>query len=58
MMILKNFDLANGFVPDWMHGVCLGVVKKMLSLWLNTANRMDLFYIGNKVPIPCYFSTF
>ena len=49
MMLLKDFNLVNGFVPDWMHGVCLGVVKKMLKIWLNGANRMEVYYIGHKV---------
>ena len=48
MMLLKDFDLANGFAPDQMHGVCLGVVKNMLKIWLNGTNRMEIYYIGHK----------
>lgn len=48
-MLFKNFNLVDGFVPDWMHGVCLGVVKNLIALWLNSENRSKAFYVGDKV---------
>ena len=58
-MLLKDFNLVDGFVPDWMHGVCLGVVKNLIALWLNSENRSKAFYVGDKVsyaiPITCKF---
>jgi len=48
-MLFKNFNLVDGFVPDWMHGVCLGVVKNLIALWLNSENRCKAFYVADKV---------
>lgn len=48
-MLFKDFNLVEGFVTDWMHGVCLGLVKNLLALWLNGEHRTKDFYIGNKV---------
>lgn len=48
-MLFKNFNLVDGFVPDWMHGVCLGVVKNLIALWLNSENRSKAFYVGDKI---------
>lgn len=32
---LPWFDLVLGIVPDYMHGVLLGVTKQLLNLWLS-----------------------
>lgn len=32
-LFLKYFDI-NGFVIDYIHGVCSGIMKLLLSLWL------------------------
>lgn len=34
-MLFKDFNLGEGFVRDWMHRACLGLVKNLLALWLN-----------------------
>lgn len=49
-MLFKEFNLVEGFVSDWMHGVCLGLVKNLLALWFNGEHKTKDFYIGNKVP--------
>lgn len=38
-MFLKHFNITNGFVIDYMHGVCSGVMKMMLGLWFGKANK-------------------
>ena len=48
-MLFKEFDLVEGFVPDWMHGICLGLIKNLLAFWLNGEHKSKDFYIGNKV---------
>ena len=48
-MLFKDFNLVEGFVTDWMHGVCLGLVKNLLALWFNGEHKTKDFYIGNKV---------
>lgn len=48
-MLFKEFNLVEGFVPDWMHGICLGLIKNLLAFWLNGEHKSKDFYIGNKV---------
>ena len=50
-MLFKEFSLVEGFVPDWMHGICLGLIKNLLAFWLNGEHKSKDFYIGNKVYI-------
>ena len=40
------FDLIRSFAIDWMHCVCLGVVKYIMQLQLSEGNRDKDFYIG------------
>lgn len=44
LTILPNLDIVNDFVLDYMHLVCLGVFKRVLTYWLrlgNTACRLS-----------------
>lgn len=43
------YDICEGTVIDSLHGVYLGVVRKLLTLWFGKANRMDPFSIRSKV---------
>ena len=43
----KEFDLVEGVVIDYMHVVCLGVVRALLEKWLT--HRDESYFIGNKV---------
>lgn len=36
---LLSFDIIDGFVPDFMHCINLGVVKKFAEYWFSTSNR-------------------
>lgn len=41
---LADFDIIHGFAIDYLHAVCEGVVKLLLSLWFDTPNfRMDCY---------------
>lgn len=48
MIAAKDFDLVNGFCIDYMHCVLLGVVVKLLSLWLDSVNHNSSYYIKPK----------
>lgn len=48
MIAAKNFDLVNGFCIDYMHCVLLGVLKKLLGLWLDSVNHDKPYYIKPK----------
>ena len=43
--VLMNFDVpcVTGFVLDFMHSVCQGVQKRMLTLWLNPSKQAGLY---------------
>lgn len=45
---LPWFDLVLGIVPDYMHGVLLGVTKQFLNLWLSPSKFKKPWFIGNK----------
>ena len=49
LCLLEGFDIIAGMPMDYMHGVLLGVVKMMLSLWLDKKHKKESFYIGNKI---------
>ena len=34
---------------DYMHAVCLGVMKRLLTTWFRTGNTADPYYIGHKI---------
>ena len=38
-MFLKTFDYVNSCVIDYMHGVCLGVMKTLLTIWFDKKNK-------------------
>lgn len=48
-MALNYADLPKFFVIDWMHSVCLGVTKALLSFWLNSIHKNEDYFIGDKV---------
>jgi len=47
LLLIKNFNIVDGFVVDYMHGVLLGVAKHMCSLWFESQPNAN-WYIGNK----------
>lgn len=48
MVAAKEFDIIFGFSIDYMHCVLLGVMKKLLNLWLDTKNHKKNYYIEKK----------
>lgn len=49
LVALDGFDLINGFCVDYMHAVLLGNMKKLMSLWLDSCNHKEPFYIKPKL---------
>jgi len=47
--LLPQFDIVRGMVPDYMHCICLGVVRQMAVLWFDGKNHDEHFYIGKAV---------
>ncbi|XP_042897703.1 uncharacterized protein [Parasteatoda tepidariorum] len=47
LAVIPHFNVVQGFSPDTMHSVFLGVCKRIVSLWLDTTNKDKDYYIGN-----------
>ena len=47
LLAARGFDLTKGVTIDWMHVVCLGIVRSMLDNWLTA--RSEGYFIGDKV---------
>ena len=45
LSLLPQFDIVRGMVPDYMHCICLGIVKQMATLWFDAKNHDEPFYI-------------
>lgn len=48
---LPKFDVINGMVPDYMHCVLLGVCRQMATLWIDSKNYSEPWYIGTQTAI-------
>ena len=49
LLQLSSFDLPKGIAIDYMHGICLGVVKTMVDLWFDSTNSTHSWYCGNRL---------
>ena len=47
METLKHYDMIRGMAVDYMHCCLLGVIRRLLNLWLNSENRNKPYYIGH-----------
>lgn len=48
MVSAYSFDLVHSFSIDHMHCAELGIMKKLLSLWLDSSNHNEPYYIHKK----------
>ncbi|XP_011298410.1 uncharacterized protein [Fopius arisanus] len=65
LAIQPPIDMVSTFVLDFMHLVCLGVMKKLLFYWVNNSSKRRLSYSGKillsdylvkiQKQIPCEF---
>ena len=39
LLSLNGFDIIDGFVPDFMHCIALGVAKQFADYWFNSTNQ-------------------
>ncbi|XP_042147830.1 uncharacterized protein LOC120835975 [Ixodes scapularis] len=49
VMTKPRFNPVDGFFPDYQHCVCLGVMRQLLKLWLDTEHHSQPWYIGTKL---------
>lgn len=48
-MFFPHFDVIKGFAVDYMHCALLGVVRQFVSLWFDSHNHGQRWYIGTKI---------
>ena len=41
--LIMYFNIISCFIPDYMHTVCLGTVKRFMTLWLDSAETKGWF---------------
>ncbi|CAI8020857.1 hypothetical protein GBAR_LOCUS12434 [Geodia barretti] len=46
---LPEFDIINNNPVDYMHCVLLGVVRTLISLWFDSKNHKEPWYIGRRI---------
>ncbi|KAK6489849.1 hypothetical protein HHUSO_G6776 [Huso huso] len=49
LMCIPNFDIIDGFIPDYMHCALLGVARQMMRLWVESKYHRYPFYLGTQV---------
>ena len=46
-----SFDLVKGNSTDYMHGVCLGIMKQLLTLWFAASHSSEDFSHASSVTV-------
>ena len=46
---LPDFDFIDGFVIDSMHCIDLGVTRNFVSMWFDSSNNGESWYVGRHV---------
>ena len=49
LLTLSSFKIPTSVAIDYMHSVCLGVVKALVALWFNSTNSDKPWYCGSKI---------
>jgi hypothetical protein len=47
LLLLPHFDVVNSVVPEYMHGVLLGVTRQFINIWTDSSNSKREFYLKN-----------
>jgi hypothetical protein len=46
---LEDYNIVDGTVPDYMHGVLLGITKTLLSKWFSPSESKKKHFIGKHI---------
>ena len=49
LALMPYFDLVMGIVPDYMHGVLLGITKTLMYNWFSATKTKKPYFIGKEV---------
>jgi hypothetical protein len=44
---LEGFDFQRSFTPDYLHSICLGVIKYLMMIWIN-GKKADSWFISKQ----------
>lgn len=48
LILLPSFDIIKGFIPDYMHCSCLGVVRQFVNLWFDPHYANKDFHLTSR----------
>uniref|UniRef100_A0A3B5BEV4 Uncharacterized LOC103368185 n=1 Tax=Stegastes partitus TaxID=144197 RepID=A0A3B5BEV4_9TELE len=48
LILLPSFDIIQGFIPDYMHCVCLGVTRQFVNLWFDPLYANKGFHLTRR----------
>lgn len=51
VVAMPNIDIVSAYCIDYMHCVLLGVVRRLLDLWLDSSSHSKDYYIGIKAKV-------
>ena len=40
-MVLKYFNIVHGFAIDYMHGICAGIMKSLMTYWFFAKHKSE-----------------
>ena len=49
MVALDGFDLVKGIVPDYMHGLLLGLTKTLMGKWFSPTQSGNQYFVGKEL---------
>ncbi|KAJ8049229.1 hypothetical protein HOLleu_01873 [Holothuria leucospilota] len=53
LSFLFHFNIVAGFIPDYMHAVCLGTVRRFFFMWIDPTNADKPYYLGQRLQLLC-----
>ncbi|KAL7291599.1 hypothetical protein TKK_0014639 [Trichogramma kaykai] len=57
LLVLKEYDIIDGFVPDFMHVLPLGIVRQITEYWLNSKNKDYTLSVEQKNRVDSHLSS-
>lgn len=48
LMKLDGFDMFKSFIPEYLHSICLGVVRYLLLLWISPQSKKKPWFISKE----------
>jgi len=49
--LLPNFDVIQGFNPEYMHAILLGVVRQFVTIWFDPSNSSSCYSLRSKIVV-------